>query len=106
MRKTSIVVLTVAAGLLTCGGVLAQEDAAPDCNEPVTQMAMNECASLDYAKADKELNAQYRKTEAVMDDWDAELPDSQKGAEKALLKAQRAWIGYRDGHCEAVAWRI
>jgi uncharacterized protein YecT (DUF1311 family) len=32
---------------------------------------------------------------------DKDLDAGEKGAEKALLKAQRAWIDYRDGQCEA-----
>jgi uncharacterized protein YecT (DUF1311 family) len=32
---------------------------------------------------------------------DADLDGDMKGAEKALVTAQRAWIAYRDAECEA-----
>ncbi|MEZ2131076.1 MULTISPECIES: lysozyme inhibitor LprI family protein [unclassified Sinorhizobium] len=85
---------------LGAGAVTAQEPAV-DCKNAVTQADMNICAARDHADADKELNAQYKKTRAAMLARDAELEGDQKGAEKALLKSQRAWIDYRDGECEA-----
>ena len=88
------------AVFLVAGTVFA-EDPPVDCKNAATQADMNICAARDYETADKELNAQYKKTRAAMVAWDTELEGDQKGAEKALLKSQRAWIDYRDGECEA-----
>ena len=39
-------------------------------------------------------------TRAAMVAIDKDLDGDMKGAEQALLKAQRAWISYRDAQCE------
>lgn len=77
-----------------------------DCNNAQTQSEMTECAGNDFNKADKALNAQWKLTRAALVETDANLDAEQKGAEKALLKAQRAWIDYRDGHCEAEGFSV
>jgi uncharacterized protein YecT (DUF1311 family) len=92
--------LSVAA-LLFAGVARADDDLPVDCKNATTQTDMNICADRDYKAADVELNVQYKKTRAAMVGWDADLEEDQKGAEKALLKAQRAWVDYRDGECEA-----
>lgn len=70
---------------------LAQQ---PRCDPNGTQMEINACAYEDYARADAALNAEWKHAKAFAD---------QIGAGKALLSAQRAWITYRDGQCEAEA---
>ena len=87
--------------VLFWGGAAFADDAPADCAHAVTQTDMNICANLDYERADKELNAQYRKTRTEMASWDADLDNNLKGAEAALVKAQRAWIDYRDAQCAA-----
>lgn len=77
-----------------------------DCNNAQTQGDMNQCAGDDLAKADKALNAQWKLTRAAMVETDANLDTEQKGAEKALLKGQRAWIDYRDGQCESEGFSV
>lgn len=74
-----------------------------DCANQITQLDMNVCAARDYEAADTELNAVYRKAmDAVreMDEQVKDLGDHYVGAVEALKRAQRAWIGYRDGQCE------
>ncbi|NQX96204.1 MAG: DUF1311 domain-containing protein [Erythrobacter sp.] len=71
------------------------------------QRAMNICAALEYAAADDELNAQWKRTRAVMKRRDADRleyqpeGDGRPGYMKTLLEAQRAWLQYRDAHCRA-----
>lgn len=84
--------------LLAATGVSAQQ---PNCKNPQTQSDMTLCEQARQDAADKALNAQYKKTRAAMVAVDKDLDAGEKGAEKALLKAQRAWIDYRDGQCEA-----
>jgi uncharacterized protein YecT (DUF1311 family) len=71
-----------------------------DCNNAMAQQDMNFCAEQDFGAADSELNAVWMEARQVAKELDAELSEELKGADKALLAAQRAWIGYRDGQCE------
>ena len=74
-----------------------------DCENAQTQMDMNICADKDYQQADKALNAAYKKAVAAareMDDNVKDMGEAYVGAVDALKRAQRAWIGYRDGQCE------
>jgi len=74
-----------------------------DCTKAgdLPQQGMNYCAAQDYARADDALNAAWPKVRAHMREADSWQEESLKGAEAALLKAQRAWIDYRDGQCES-----
>ena len=77
-----------------------------DCTkaDDLPQQGMNYCAYEDWQTADKALNAVWPMVRARMKAMDAEnaeyVPEQANGAEN-LLKAQRAWIDYRDGQCEA-----
>ena len=89
----------------TCA--MAQEDAPVDCANAMTQADMNQCAYQDFEKADKELNVVYKqalKSQEEVDKQAAEMGPYYVGAVKALKKAQRAWIDYRDGHCDGVGY--
>lgn len=94
--------LAVAALLLSASVSTAQEPDV-DCENAMTQMDMNICADRDYQEADVALNAAYKKAISAareMDDGVADLGKNYVGAADALKRAQRAWIGYRDGQCE------
>lgn len=81
----------------------AQEEPAVDCSNAVTQMDLNICSHRDYAEADEELNVAYKKAMDATQKMDADLKDIGEqyvGAVDALKRAQRSWIGYRDGQCE------
>ncbi|OHV81358.1 lysozyme inhibitor LprI family protein [Ensifer sp. LCM 4579] len=89
--------------ILSTASAFAQEQPEVNCQEAVTQMDLNICAHRDYEAADMELNSIYRQAIAAMQETDKELGDinaAHVGAVGALKKAQRAWIGYRDGQCE------
>lgn len=89
----------------TCA--LAQEDPPVDCANAMSQADMNQCSYMDFEKADKELNAVYKdalKKAAKADQQAAEMGPGYVGAIKALKKAQRAWIDYRDGHCDTMGY--
>lgn len=96
--------LAAAAVALSVSYASAQNDEPEvDCSNQITQLDMNVCAARDYETADTELNAVYRKAmDAVreMDEQVKDLGDHYVGAVEALKRAQRAWIGYRDGQCE------
>ena len=70
-----------------------------NCSEPQTTLEMKICAQAALAAADGDLNADYKMARTYMRALDKNLPARLKGAEKALLKAQRIWIKYRDAQC-------
>lgn len=77
-----------------------------DCTKAgdLPQQGMNYCAAVDFQRADDALNVLWPKVRAFMKKQDADLKEYSPdlvGAEDALMKAQRAWIDYRDGQCEA-----
>jgi uncharacterized protein YecT (DUF1311 family) len=77
-----------------------------DCSKAgeLPQIGMNWCAGEEFTRADDALNAAWKKVRAYMKSIDKAnreyIPEQANGAEN-LLKAQRAWIDYRDGQCEA-----
>ncbi len=77
---------------------------ALDCENAMTQADMNQCAFNDHKAADAELNAQWKKSAAVMklrdENFESEY-DMRNGYFETMLEAQRAWIAYRDSHCRS-----
>lgn len=72
----------------------AEAQSAADCISPQTQLLMNMCAARDYEQADAALNAAWGPARSYA---------RQIGQGDALLKAQRAWLAYRDAACEVQA---
>lgn len=61
-----------------------------NCNNPQTQVAINECTKLFYQNADKKLNQVYQQL----------LPTLERYRKQKLIAAQQAWIKFRDTTCE------
>lgn len=86
--------------LLCVGGAagLAQKPAAPakkqPCADAQNQQEMNRCAADEYKKADAELNRVYQQL----------LPKLEAAHKEKLKVAQRAWLGFRDAHCDYEAF--
>ena len=98
MRSAILCVSVLAPAICAAAGA-AHAQGNPDdldCKAPKTQMAMNICASQAYQAADDELNATWRQLRERL----GEGPQWQ-----ATLEAQRAWITFRDAHCESIALR-
>lgn len=74
-----------------------------DCENAMTQMAMNICAGRDYEAADRKLNVVWDKVSAEMKRRDKIdiTEDDRPGYFQTLLTAQRAWLVYRDTHCRS-----
>lgn len=74
-----------------------------DCNKSdLTQLDMNFCAHTDYVAADRILNKIWPKVMAWAKERDLDIAQDQPHSAQTLqnlLKAQRAWVDYRDGHC-------
>ncbi|MCW1248268.1 lysozyme inhibitor LprI family protein [Pseudomonas sp. SAICEU22] len=64
---------------------------ADDCANAMTQGAMNQCAAQENEAADKELNTLYKQITARL--------KGNAEAKQLLVKAQRAWMGFRDAEC-------
>ena len=104
---TKLLALFLACGcvVLADGPAYSDDEPEVDCNNANTQMEMNICAGRDYDEADAALNVQWKLTRKAMADIDADIEAADdRGAEKALLDAQRAWIQYRDGQCSALGY--
>lgn len=74
-----------------------------NCANPSAQQEMNWCAAQDFHKADGAMNAQWKLTTAEMkrrDKRDGKPTDGRPGHSATLLAAQRAWLKYRDAHCD------
>ena len=93
-----LVVLALAAGPAQAEG--------PTCNLLGGQGELNACAADNFKAADARLDEVYARAVTKAQGWDAELDPDQKGAEKSLREAQRAWITYRDETCNAESYRF
>lgn len=72
------------------------------CDDPQNQHDMNACASIDFQRADAELNRVWARAIAGAREADRELDrefDQRPTEEATLREAQRAWITFRDAHC-------
>lgn len=71
------------------------------CDNARTQAAMNVCANGEYRAADAAMTRAWRVAYQAMKRRDA--ADSSRGGgpgdAAAFLKAQRAWLAYRDAEC-------
>ena len=70
-----------------------------------SQHELNDCAAKFYREADRALNEQCSKTLAAHPRHDKELkkcPPYLGASTDSLLKAQRAWLVYREQNCETV----
>ncbi len=97
------IVISVNFLCLFSASSFAQE---PNCADPQSQFEMNVCSGRDYDAADEKLNTAWKTVFASLKQWDKEVWQDGSSAPSradALLKSQRAWIDYRDGHCEAEA---
>jgi uncharacterized protein YecT (DUF1311 family) len=94
VRRSGVALLVV----LAAAPAAAEDDI--DCNNTISQAEMNICSEQDFEAADAELNTVWKDARKAAKETDADLSDDLKGADKALLAAQRAWIGYRDAQCE------
>ena len=90
--------------LVTPSLAMAEDDPPIDCENAMAQQDMNQCARQDFEAADAKLNEIWKRARVAAKAIDAEQSDDLKGADKALLAAQRGWIAYRDGQCELVGF--
>lgn len=70
-----------------------------DCDGGKSQGEMNQCALEDFQAVDATLNAEWKRAVARVKARDRESGD-QPSEYDTLLAAQRAWLTYRDRHCQ------
>jgi uncharacterized protein YecT (DUF1311 family) len=96
--------------IATLLALAAAPQASPvNCTNPDTQTDMNLCARREYERADAALNAQWALTAAGMKEQDRDFDrsyDTRPGYFDTLLAAQRAWLTYRDRHCDSDGYRM
>jgi len=103
--------ILVAAGFLSAGATvpaLAEDDPPIDCAKTEIDSELAQCAYLDRMNSDDILNKVYKQAMADARQQDAdelEISPNLVGAVKALKKAQRAWIDYRDGTCDGMGFK-
>jgi len=68
----------------------------PDCERAISQPDFNACAHASYRDADAALNRQWAATLRLVAGED----DAARVAR--LRAAQRAWIAFRDAHCDSL----
>ncbi|MTH79947.1 lysozyme inhibitor LprI family protein [Paracoccus aestuariivivens] len=86
-------VMMIALTTLTTALPLVADAQSPTvCADAIDQFTLNACAEQDYRTADRRLNEIYGKVSARL----ADIPDSKA----ALVRAQRAWIAFRDADCD------
>ena len=80
-----------AAVLVGAIGVAATPTARAECDGGLPQDGLNDCALRELDAADAALNAEYRQIVARL--------AGAAEARQLLIKAQRAWVAFRDAEC-------
>jgi uncharacterized protein YecT (DUF1311 family) len=115
-------ILSVAAWLFLFDVSPAQQPAKPKdapseervCDQAQSQMELNQCSGEQYRKTDDRLNAVYRKALDFMQKnlsdarahGDADEEKYNQAAIEKLKGAEKAWIQYRDLHCDAARHQV
>lgn len=85
----------------------AQPSIGIECNQEEADLGiqpqLNACAHEEYLQADKALNTAWKKAAEMARGSDTEEVERGREGEQfdKLLTAQRAWLAFRDAHCEA-----
>lgn len=87
--------LRLAMSLLIGGAAIPAHGQDIDCSDPgnLPQQHMNFCAARTYERTDRAMNVAWKKLRAT--------GAGRRGEGDPLLRAQKAWITFRDAQCEA-----
>jgi len=101
MRRTLVLIALTAATLATGAAHAQPARSALDCDKVSqrggTQSELNSCQGQEFASADADLNKVYGQLRQHF----KETSDTEASA--LLVKAQRAWVGWRDSEGELCA---
>lgn len=96
--KKLFISLTLLAGLISTNSLAATEDEC-DSND-TSNLMMKICVAADYQKADEKLNTIYKQMASSLKKENSEMS---KEILSRLVKAQKAWVGFRDAECDLQA---
>ena len=81
---------------------MAQPSASISCDSPQNTMEINECASRAYKAQDAALNEAYRALTRSLQSGGVGDTTDYTAVKAQLVKAQKAWVLFRDADCLAV----
>jgi uncharacterized protein YecT (DUF1311 family) len=96
MKKTVFAIAMFLALPLALSAAASAQNKKDPCDNPQTQIEMDECQGREYKKADAALNAAYKQLMTKLDD---------EGERTVFKTAQQAWIKFRDAECEAESFQ-
>ena len=96
MRKTIFTVAMFLSLPLALSTAASAQNKKDPCDNPQTQIEMDECQGREYKKADAALNAVYKQLMTKLED---------EGERTVFKTAQQAWIKFRDAECEAESFQ-
>ncbi|KOP28031.1 hypothetical protein AMR41_01035 [Hapalosiphon sp. MRB220] len=89
LSAIAFLLVLVIPNLATPNTAIAQKPAI-DCSKATVTPELKYCSQLSYAAADKKLNQTYQKV----------IANIQREPKQLLIKAQQAWIVFRDNACD------
>ncbi|WP_144874662.1 lysozyme inhibitor LprI family protein [Hyella patelloides] len=92
---TTAIVMYSTSNIATAQSI-SNEDFPNNCDRPVTQIELNNCAHLEYQEADLKLNQVYQQLRKKNQNTERE---------QQLMNTQLAWLKFRDLNCEYAASR-
>ena len=104
------ILFSVAVLTLMASGPALVTAATPEgeCADPQTQQQMNYCAAQEFWKLDGELTKAYEEALAYTRKMDQTAPPPEapdlKTETEALTIAEKAWLQYRDAHCDGMGY--
>lgn len=93
-RLTAIGLSSSIVVLLLC---LSSPVLAIDCNKAITTPDINQCAYAEQQKVELKLNQTYQRVLKMLS-----RPDETSNVKASLVKAQRAWVVFREADCTAI----
>ncbi len=97
LKSRLMILLAGCAGLTFSAPASAQPGS---CAEAVSTAEMNMCADQSYQAADAALNDAYGVALKYVRSRHLEKPYDTKSFEDALMRAERAWVAFRDADCK------
>lgn len=101
-QMTALPVFAVIALTALPVGVIAEEavcGATPECQNKSSNLEFKHCIAQTAKVQDDELNVLYKKVRAVLRDYYDKAPTSAPKIWPEILKAQRAWLKFREAQC-------
>lgn len=104
---TDATIRAATTAVLLCATLLphsamAQPSASISCDSPQNTMEINECASRAYKAQDAALNEAYRALTRSLQSGGVGDTTDYTAVKAQLVKAQKAWVLFRDADCLAV----